>query len=189
MNDMIIDDTHAGGTSIHALKSHLNNVGYTPQQQPNNQQAQQYAQMQAQQYAQMQAQQYAQMQAQQAQEAYKQTNKQSIKKKRKNKNIASLASDINKSLDNYSPINTLKKELYSGDIEHMEIAPSGNPFFKTIFIICILYVIVSQSFVRSLFGKYISYMRPSNNGNLTLIGLIINGLIMGILFVIFQKIF
>jgi len=54
-------------------------------------------------------------------------------------------------------------------------------------IIVLLYIILSQNFIKIFIGKYIKEINPSNNNNVSLIGVIIYGSILALFFVIIKK--
>ena len=120
-------------------------------------------------------------------------------KKKNNPDIRHLASDINKSLENYSPSN--QSEPLSEDMDDDEDEDdldnddednnksSGVLNFipiklKEPLLIIILYVILSQSFTKKIIGKYITYVNPKSNGNMTFVGVLIYGVILAILYMI-----
>ena len=206
---MLPDDQN--GTSIHALKTHLNNIGYVPQQmnqaQTLAQQTQQIQQAQAIQQQQMQAlarqaqelQQLRQKQhAQMAQQQAYQTK--SSKKDLRKADITHLVSDINKSLDNYSPSNqdVPVDDGTEEEIEEMEADKeknaNGNSYsylpewLKDILIILVIYVILSQNTVKTFVGKYINSINPGSDGTVSFLGIVIYGTLLAVLYVIIRKI-
>ncbi len=197
MDPIPINDTNFGGTSISTIKSHLNNQGYGGYGGGQQQGQFQYNPM----LPSLPPPQYIQQgqQGQQGQQPYYRDNNNEPNyipkrksKKKKNKNFSSLASDINRSLENYNPLDSINIGGDSDD--YLDSVNSGggkqrsNSSVRDIIIICILFVILSQNSIRSFISNYIPFMKLSSSGNLTLVGLLINGLIFGIVFVIIKKI-
>lgn len=216
INNTIIDDDQ-NGTPVHALKKHLDNIGYVPQQMNQMQQIQQIQQMQQMQHMQqmqqmqkmqqikhMQQMQQQQMQQQQMQQMQylnqmqkKQTQTNKINKKNIHDNmdyteqpdITCLVSDINKSLDNYSPSN---QDVPSDDepieeFEGYEYKSYLPDWFKEFLLILLIYLILSQNFVKTFIGKYIKYVNPNDDGTVSFSGLVIYGTILAVIYLIFKR--
>ncbi|AYV78756.1 MAG: hypothetical protein Edafosvirus30_7 [Edafosvirus sp.] len=54
-------------------------------------------------------------------------------------------------------------------------------------IILVLYVILSQSFVKNKIGEYIKQINPGPDCNVSFVGIVIYGIILAVLYVIFKK--
>lgn len=232
-----INDDPDGGTSITAIKNHLNNIGYVPQQQQQQQQSMpnmqnmqngqslQYAQS-MQNRADMQnmqniqrMQNYNPLQPQTGQfptpvqknsglnmpndTVHDDVEYFSSTQKKNSPDIRHLASDINKSLENYSPSNQsepLSEDMDDDEEENeqdedydedsnkssgvLDFVPSK---LREPLLIIILYVILSQNFTKKIIGKYITYASPKPNGNMTFVGTLIYGVILAVLYVLLSK--
>lgn len=101
--------------------------------------------------------------------------------------------DINKSLDNYSPSN---QDIPSND-ESIEDEPFEETdkstylpeWLKEPLLILIIYIILSQNFVKIFVGKYVKYINPDSDGNVSFLGIIIYGTILAVLYLITKKLF
>lgn len=128
--------------------------------------------------------------------------------------IRRLVSDINRSLDDYAPSKnhntdsdrgSINDDINNNDIDDMEKVDeildkskceANNSLYnqyvpnwlKEPLLIIVLYVILSQGFVRRTLGEYITYINPQPDGTIPLIGYIIYGTILAVLFVIFKYI-
>lgn len=122
--------------------------------------------------------------------------------------IKHLVKDINKSLDDYGPSKmrnsdesydvtdndndnnndneneSENREMF--DDKYEKIFPD---YLTELLLIVIIYVILSQNFVRKIIGNYISYINPEKNGTVPLIGYIIYGTIIAVMFELLKKIF
>lgn len=116
---------------------------------------------------------------------------------KKQSDINSLVKDINKDLDNMGPsLRTDDNESVSELIEEFEdTKKKPTKYFYHIkrtgyelLLIVFIYVLLSQNFMRTMIGKYISYINPDENGNIPFLGFIIYGLILGVLFIFFKLI-
>jgi len=76
-----------------------------------------------------------------------------------------------------------KKKNKSQSTTYMDKIPK---ILQEPLIILILYVILSQSFVKNKIGEYIKQINPGPDGQVSLVGIIIYGLILAILFAIFK---
>jgi Fe2+ transport system protein B len=214
---MIPDDQD--GTNINALRKHLNKNGYVSQQnnqqnmppinqtdmqqmnnhqqsEQNNQQMMQQ-QMIQQQMMQQQMMQQKMMQQRMMEEQNQESEREIIRQEKPKKNISHLVSDINKSLDNYSPSNqdALLSSVSSESIEdfsdeEINEKPKDNKTFSIILkeslIILVLYVCLSFGFVKTFVGNNIKYANPRNDGSLSFTGVIIYGLLMAVLFMLIK---
>ena len=178
---------------------------------PNMQQQMQYS---PQNHANMQAQANAQAQAQAQAFQAQQQNKQYSKTQETDQgqdddvnpathHIRHLVKDINRSLDDYVPskklLNTEENEEETESDKSREkkdkdddIEKILNPSFallKECLLLLIIYIILSQSFVKKSVGKYISYINSNSDGSHSIIGIIIYGTILTLLFILFRKIF
>jgi len=134
-------------------------------------------------------------------------NKKYVNKKRFEKNnysipnINNLVLDINKSLENYSPSSqavplTDEYEDYHEPLENLQNTKNENTetkdssdyiLLKEFLLLVIIYVILSQNFFRNFIGKYIKYINPKPDGNVSLIGVIIYGILFAIIYLIVKK--
>lgn len=113
-------------------------------------------------------------------------------KNRKLKKIDHLVSDINKSLDDYSP----SKSIISDETEEEDnISHKKSSYgsyiptcLKEPILLIIIYVIMSQEFIHKMLCNYISYVNVQDDGRVPLIGIIIYGSILALIFMIFKKI-
>jgi hypothetical protein len=60
-------------------------------------------------------------------------------------------------------------------------------YIKKILLILIIYVIFSLEPVKLIIGKYIKYINPNDQGNISIIGFITYGLIIAIIIVLIEK--
>ncbi len=111
--------------------------------------------------------------------------------------IHHLVRNINQSLDDYAPSksqNTEDSEDDSTEKENNNNKKNDNSgsyvpeILKEPLLIIIIYVILSQGFVRKGIGSYISYINPTQDGSVALIGYVIYGTILALLFMFFKKI-
>lgn len=253
-NPMIDDDQN--GTPVHAVRKHLDNIGYVPQQMNQMQQIQQIQQIQqmraAEQMQQMlsrcentrqnssrlpwnlinsklnsdpsnmglQQQQGVQQvrrqqQIQQMQHMNQMDQVQQVQQMKRNKknipdditrtestdhhhpskqaDITHLVSDINKSLDNYSPSN---QDIPPNDDPVEEEANENYSrstylpdWLKEPLLILIIYVLLSQNFVKTFTGKHIKYINPGDDGTVPFLGVVIYGTILAVLYIILKRLF
>ena len=123
-------------------------------------------------------------------------------------NIRKLATDVNNSLIDLENIKHSKKTKKINDLDTNDSEKDTSDdlnahvivntveyeinYFKTLteFVLLLtLYVIMSQSFVVSFASKFILQLNPSDEGIISMTGLIIYGLILTTMFMIFRKIF
>lgn len=114
--------------------------------------------------------------------------------------IKHLVRDINRSLDDYSPSKTANNtEEYENDIdsdgaEHEEQNESKNneyissEMIKEALLLFIIYIILSQSFVKKTIGKYVPYITNGNDST-KIFGVLIYGALLTILFIACKKVF
>ena len=87
-------------------------------------------------------------------------------------------SKINKSIDKINDDQTSTEET-------IDIKPKKSKipqFLKEPLLLLTLYVILSLSFVKNFFGKYIQFINPNENGDVSILGIIIYGTILTMLF-------
>lgn len=199
-NQMIEDDQN--GTTIHTLKNHLNNIGYVKQNNPdpgritddlyrdNLKQQQNYYHK----FIPGQPNLNYQVPIHQKfieENSSEDSDEQSFERR---VDIRNLVSDVNKSLDNYSPSNQDIPEDPmtddSSDEEDDNNTISENSYLpewlKESILILIIYIILSQGMVQSFFGKYIKYINPDENGSVPFIGIVIYGIILVVLYLLFK---
>ena len=118
------------------------------------------------------------------------------------KKIKNLVNDINKSLDDYIPSASIYSDTdqddYNQDINQNKeydneegscMDDSSVPIFiKEFIIIILIYVVLSQGFVRKNIGKYITKINPDENGTIPIVGYIIYGAILALAFIFFKMI-
>lgn len=118
--------------------------------------------------------------------------------------IEDLAHDLNESLEEFEPdINDMK------DPEEEEHKPTAAETINKIFdckktkkggwfskipkiiveiiLLLIIYIILSQNFVKRLIGEYIKQINPNEEGYVSQTGIFLYGLILAVLFVIVKK--
>lgn len=112
----------------------------------------------------------------------------------KQADITHLVSDINKSLDNYSPSNQdIPPNDDPNDEEEIEDIDSNKSRFcipewlKEPLLILLIYIILSQNFTKVFIGKYIKYINPSTDGTVSFLGVVIYGTILAVLYIILKK--
>jgi hypothetical protein len=213
--DIINDSNELEGTSVFAIKEHLNKIGYKPQgDQSNEQQLMRLQQFQQQQHQPQQHQQQQQQQQHQSnQSGYdmfrneipndhplygsKKNNKKLANekpRKKKGKDIVNLVSDINKSLENFTPSKSNNEEkeesteeepIYDHDHDNEDEGVSGISMLTIdALIICVLYIILSQNSVRIFLGKFIKQVNVRADGTVSILGIIIYGILLAVLFVL-----
>lgn len=97
--------------------------------------------------------------------------------------IDELARDISENLNDKEYFEDDK--LDGGDDDGLTLKVPYN--LKGPLFLLIIYFIMSQSSVRQLFGKYISYLNPDENGIVSQLGIIIYGLIMVGIYMVINK--
>lgn len=100
--------------------------------------------------------------------------------------IDELARDIS---DNLNGKESFEQENENEDIEkEKENLTFSIPYnLKDPLILLIIYFILSQSSVRQLFGKYISFINPDEEGIVSQLGVIIYGIIFVMIFMVIKK--
>lgn len=111
-------------------------------------------------------------------------------KSKKLKKLDHLVSDINRSLDDYSPSRSIiSEESEEEEITNKRSINSYIPnFVKEPLLLIIIYVIMSQEFVHKMLSNYIPYVNVNDEGRVPLLGIIIYGSIMAVIFMFFRKI-
>ena len=59
---------------------------------------------------------------------------------------------------------------------------------KEIILIVTIYFILSTEYIKSQIGKYVKYINPDNEGNVSFIGVLIYGLLLGVIFIMTKTI-
>lgn len=111
-----------------------------------------------------------------------------IDTKNDRKNIHKLVSNINDSLENIKP----KKKRKSNDTETDTIDETPKPSYKKIIfdkfkeplLLLFIYFLLSQGFIKNLFGMYFKQINPSDNGDVSIFGILIYGTILTTIFMI-----
>jgi len=203
-----------GGTPISNLKKmpemqikqqqisqHNNQYKYDPQIQPQMQPQQQIQQQMQQQQMQQQQMQQQQMQQQQMQQQQMQQQQQQQTPRKQpsetgsqNKGvklISRLVKDINSSIkeynndDNVTTDNTTENEN-EPENDNSTIPTLFISMFKEAILIILIYVILSQGFIKRTLGLYITQINPVD-GSIPFIGYIIYGTLLAILFIIAKQ--
>lgn len=117
--------------------------------------------------------------------------------------IQELAADVNNSLDALDDIESSRsKKRYTESDEDSEEEVEEPEKLKQVtelesnygkllvepLILLTLYVILSQPFVVSLFSTYITHLNPTDDGSISMSGILIYGLILTLLFVVTRHI-
>jgi hypothetical protein len=101
-----------------------------------------------------------------------------------------LVKDINRDLDNFS--GSKAKSSDSSDTES-EKKPIKKRWFyipnivKESLLLTFVYLLMSQSFIKKAIAMHITYLNPTEEGNISIIGIAIYGLILSIIYMIFKK--
>jgi hypothetical protein len=143
----------------------------------NQQMSQQQYDLHQQQYREQQQQYHQQMEQQQ--EKHQQNE---VDNQKEHFDIDELAKDISNNLN--------EKELFDGETEDKEddnFTLSIPSNLKDPLLLLIIFVILSQSSVRQLFGKYISYINPDEEGVVSLMGIVIYGIILVAIYMLIKK--
>ncbi len=98
--------------------------------------------------------------------------------------IEELAKDIS---DNLNEKELFENEETEKDSEEDKLTLSIPNNLKDPLLLLIIYMILSQSSVRQLFGKYITYINPDQEGIVSTIGVLIYGIIMVGIFMLIKK--
>lgn len=107
--------------------------------------------------------------------------------------IRYLVKDINRGLGDYVPSdvqNTDTDETIDNDDEPINKKSDFTLFglVKEPLVIILLYLLISQNFVRNSLGSYIPHILPRQDGSLSFIGHLICGIIMASLFMLSKKV-
>jgi hypothetical protein len=97
--------------------------------------------------------------------------------------IEELAKDISDNLNDKEPFES--EEIEKENESNLTLSVPHN--LKEPLILLIIYVIMSQSFVRELLGKYITILNPNEEGVVPIVGIIIYGIILVGLFMFVKK--
>lgn len=109
--------------------------------------------------------------------------------------IRKLARNINKSLDNYEPSKAHTDEenedkLTDEDCSENKKKDDDNysilQIGKEMILIVMIYVVLSQGFVRKSIASHITQLNPNSEGVISLTGYVIYGSILAVLFVFFR---
>lgn len=130
---------------------------------------------------QMSQQQYEQHQKQYQQQLYQQQQEE-IDNQKEHFDIDELAKDISDNLNDKEPFETDSEEK---DDENFTLSIPNN--FKDPLLLLTVFVILSQSSVRQLFGKYIPYINPDEEGVVSIIGIVIYGIILVAIYMLIKK--
>lgn len=109
-------------------------------------------------------------------------------------NIKDLVNDINKDLDRFIPSRSRDTDDDDSDDTEKYIQPRKSirqyipVFAKEMMLILVLYVLLSQGFVKKAITKHITYLQPNQDGGVSMFGIVIYGTILSILYIIFKKI-
>jgi hypothetical protein len=115
-------------------------------------------------------------------------------------NIKHLVKDLNKSLDGYGPS---KKSSRLTDDSENDTDEEDNPkikkknqsygsyiptLLKEPLLLLIIYIIMSQSFVKKAITTYVPQLENNLDGSKTFLGIVMYGAILAVLFTLFKKI-
>jgi hypothetical protein len=113
--------------------------------------------------------------------------------------IKYLVKDINKSLDDYGP-SKMKNTEDSDDDDYTEkeedIKKNKKPeeygyimeYIKEPLLVIIIYVVLSQAFVRKSIANYIPLINPREDGSVSFLAYVIYGTLLALVFMFFKKI-
>lgn len=117
--------------------------------------------------------------------------------------IRHLVKNINHGLDGYAPSKSTATEDTDSEKDSMEkeeppkkqnIVTQNTEssgvlnMIKEVALLVFIYVILSQNFVRKTVGGYVSYINPRDDGSVSIIGYLIYGLILALIFVFLKNI-
>jgi hypothetical protein len=128
-------------------------------------------------------------------------NAKALKELEEKNKIHHLVKDINRHLDDYGP-STLSHDSdescyelddgtdreQSSDIKNKNVNTYIPYFLKDPIIIIIVYVIISQPFVKKTLSNYITHLHVKSDGSNNIIGQLIYGTILAFLFLLIKKI-
>jgi len=109
-------------------------------------------------------------------------------------NIRHLVNDLNRSLGDYAPSdaqNTDTEETVDTDEEPKQNKKSDFSLFclvKDQIIIILLYILISQNFVKNGLGTYIPQILPKQDCSTSFVGTIICGVLLALLYTLAKKI-
>lgn len=178
----IIDDGNQG-TSIRDIKKHLNDIGYVP-----NADGDDEIQMKKLQQAQQQRDRRLYEEQQRKQYMYQQRLLQQQVEKPKQKKTKSI--DANKDLGKFHKV-TKQIKIEKEDFGNEEEKESGLfPTWIVDFILIVfLFVFVSNNTFQLFLSRHMSAVAPSSDGTIGLFGLIIYGVLMAVLYLLLKLIF
>jgi transcriptional regulator with XRE-family HTH domain len=117
-----------------------------------------------------------------------------------NKQIQHLVKDLNRSLDDYVPSKKSKTQTEESDDDDddNEIKSSKKPkkesitniilkYSKESLLLFVIYVILSQSFVKRSVGMYLPQINGNPDGSKSFVGIATYGAILTIMFMVFKK--
>lgn len=116
-----------------------------------------------------------------------------------NSTIRRLATDINQGLDDFRPSRSSKytdSEIDDESDTEEIIEPKRKQkrniipeFLKEPMLLLSVYLILSLGFVKRTIGTYISYINPTDDGNVSFLGIIIYGSILTVSYTILKHLF
>lgn len=202
--DIINDSDNQDGTSIHTIKKVLNDIGYVPQYNQNdqmndNQQNEYNKQLYQQKLREeiYQQQLYEQMQKEKmAQYEEEMKKKMLIEQQIKNKNtgidkqkkmkLKTMASCVNKNLDDYMPSKFMNK--YLQDDQNEESNKSNHKYLTHVMdfiIIIVLYVLVTNNKTKKLLDRFIN----NDDGSMSFNKLLLQGFIFSMFYTIIKLVY
>jgi hypothetical protein len=108
--------------------------------------------------------------------------------------IRHLVDDINKELDEYKPSRDTQESPEEIEIrkptplkkkkKKRDVIPD---ILKEPLLLLLIYVIMSQEFVKNLIGSYITIINPTDDGNVSFIGVVMYGVILTIFFIVLRS--
>jgi len=119
--------------------------------------------------------------------------------------IKHLVKDINKSLDDYGPSKMRSTEDSDTDTDNDNNNSASEKektdekytksndeniildYLKESILLIVVYVILSQNFVKKMIGTYIAQINPREDGSVSLIGYIAYGVILAIIFMFLKR--
>lgn len=111
-------------------------------------------------------------------------------------NIRHLVKDLNRSLDGYGPSKKSMSLTEESDTEDEPLVKKKSSSFgsyipmilKEPMLLLVIYIVMSQSFVKKAISTYIPQLENNLDGNKTFLGIVMYGTILALLFVLFKKI-
>lgn len=118
-----------------------------------------------------------------------------------NPNMEDLANDISENINTHNNNNLKSNALSSVSEEETETEIETNAqtmnnkgilsnvpkTFRDPLVILILFVILSQPYIKNLIGNYIKQINPDNTGKVSITGIVIYGVILATLFIVTKK--